>query len=125
MDKVSGANVRWLLNFFLLKARLKGCFLARIGDHLPCLRLHLPSPPVIAAPHDVCVTRAVLARPNIFSAGAVHGIGRLLLHELPFTDRAGFGHYVSHDLASCSTGIEYFGYHNVVLDARECDEATC
>jgi hypothetical protein len=68
---------------------------------------------------------AVLARPTIFSAGAVHGIGRLLLHELPFADRAGFGHYVGHDLASRSIGIELFGYHNVVLDARECDEATC
>ena len=68
---------------------------------------------------------AVLARPNIFSAGAVHGIGRLLLRELQFADRAGFGHYVGHDLASCSIGIKLFGYHNVVLDVRECDKATC
>jgi hypothetical protein len=67
----------------------------------------------------------VLARPNIFSAGAVHRIDRLLLRELPFADRAGFGHYVGHNLASCSIGIKLFGYHNVVLDARECDKATC
>ena len=68
---------------------------------------------------------AVLARPNIFSAGAVHGIGRLLLRELSLADWTGFGHYVGHDLASCSTGTTSFGYHNVVLDARECDKATC
>jgi hypothetical protein len=68
---------------------------------------------------------AVLARPNIFSAGAVHGIGRLLLRELSLADWAGFGHQVGHDFASCSIGIKLFGYHNVVLDARECDKATC
>ena len=68
---------------------------------------------------------AVLARPNIFSAGAVHRIDRLLLREWPFADWAGFGHYVGHDLASCSIGIKLFGNHNVVLDARECDKATC
>ena len=68
---------------------------------------------------------AVLARPNIFSAGAVHGIGRLLLSELLFADWAGFGHHVGHNLASCSIGIRPLGYHIVVLDARECDKATC
>jgi hypothetical protein len=124
MNKVSGANVRRLLNLFLFKARLKGCFLARVGDHLPRLRLHLSSPS-IAAPHDIHVTRAVLAGPNIFSAGAVHRIDRLLLRELPFADWAGFGHYVGHDLASRSTGTTSSGYHIVVLDARECAKATC
>jgi hypothetical protein len=44
---------------------------------------------------------------------------------LPFTDWAGFGRYVGHDLPSCSIGIKLFGYHKVVLDARECDKATC
>jgi hypothetical protein len=67
----------------------------------------------------------VLARPNIFFAGAVHGIGRLLLSELPFADWAGFGHYVGHDLVSCLIGIKFFGYHNVVFNARECAKATC
>jgi hypothetical protein len=71
------------------------------------------------------LSSAVLARPNIFAAGAVHGIGRLLLRELSLADRAGFGHQVGHDFAFRSTGIKLFGYHNVVLDARECDKATC
>ena len=68
---------------------------------------------------------AVIARPNIFSAGAVHGIGRLVLDELSVADWAGFGHHVGHDLASCSIGTIPFGYHKVVLDARECAKATC
>ena len=68
---------------------------------------------------------AVLARPYIFIADATHNISRLLLGELPLADWAGFGHHVGHDLASCSIGIKLFGYHNVVLDARECDKATC
>ena len=67
----------------------------------------------------------VLAGANIVYTGAVHGIGRLLLRELSLTDWAGFGHYVGHDFASCSAGIKLFGYHSVVLDARECDKATC
>jgi hypothetical protein len=68
---------------------------------------------------------AALARPNIFSAGAVHRIDRLLLRELPFADWAGFSHHVGHHLASCSIGIKLFGYYNVVLDARERNKATC
>jgi len=67
----------------------------------------------------------VLAWPNMFSAGAVHGIGRLLLGELSLADWAGFGHHVGHNLASCSIEIKPLGYHIVVLDARECDKATC
>ncbi len=67
----------------------------------------------------------VLARPNIFSAGAVHRLGRLLLGELLSADWAGFGHYVGHDFTSCSKGTIPLGYHNVVLDARECAKATC
>jgi hypothetical protein len=35
MNKVSGANVRRLLNLFLLKARFKGCFFACVGDYPP------------------------------------------------------------------------------------------
>jgi hypothetical protein len=70
------------------------------------------------------VTRVVLARPNIFSAGAVHGIGRPLLDELSRVDWAGFGHHVRHNRASWSKEIEPFGNHIVVLDARECDKAT-
>jgi hypothetical protein len=68
---------------------------------------------------------AVLGRPNIFAAGAVHGVGRLLLRELSLADWAGFGDQVGHDFASCSIGIKLFEYHNDVLDARECDKATC
>ena len=67
---------------------------------------------------------AVLARPNIFPAGAVHSISRFLLGELLFADWAGFGHYADHDLASYSKKTISLGYHNVVLDARECAEAT-
>jgi hypothetical protein len=48
-----------------------------------------------------------------------------LLRELLFADWAGFGHYVGHDLVSCSIGIKLFGYHNVVLNARECAKAAC
>jgi hypothetical protein len=40
MSKVSGANVRRLLNLFLLNAGLKVCFFARIPDCLSCPRLH-------------------------------------------------------------------------------------
>jgi|HubBroStandDraft_6_1064221.scaffolds.fasta_scaffold02689_3 hypothetical protein len=40
MDKVSGADVRWLLNFLSLKARLQVCLFARVGHYLPSLRLH-------------------------------------------------------------------------------------
>jgi hypothetical protein len=98
--------------------------LARIGYYFPCLRLHCPSPRFIAAPHDMYVTRVVLARPNIFSAGAVHGIGRPLLDELSRVDWAGFGHHVRHNRASWSKEIKPFGNHIVVLDARECDKAT-
>ena len=68
---------------------------------------------------------AVLARLNIFTAGAVHSISRFLLGELLSADWAGFGHYAGHDLASYSKGTISLGYHNVVLDARECDKATC
>jgi hypothetical protein len=57
MNKVSGANVRRLLNLCLLKAGLKGCFFARVGDYLPCFCLHLSSPRLIAAPHDIYLTR--------------------------------------------------------------------
>jgi hypothetical protein len=67
----------------------------------------------------------VLARPNMFSAGAVHGIGSLLLGELSLADWAGFGQHVRHNRASCSKEIKPFGNHIVVLDARECDMATC
>jgi hypothetical protein len=44
---------------------------------------------------------------------------------LALAEWAGLGHDVCHDLVSCSIGIKLFGYHNVVLDARECDKATC
>ena len=43
MNKISGANVRRLLNFFLLKAGLKVGLFARVGNHRPCLRLHFNS----------------------------------------------------------------------------------
>ena len=71
------------------------------------------------------LSTSVLARPNIFSASAVHSISRLFLGELLFADWAGFSHHVCHALASCSMGTVLLGHHNVVLDARECAEATC
>jgi hypothetical protein len=40
----------------------------------------------------------VLARPRMLTALAVHRIGRLVLGQLPFADRARFGHQVCHDL---------------------------
>jgi hypothetical protein len=76
MDKVSGANMCWLLNLLLLKARLKGCFLARIGDYLPRLRLHCSSPPLIAAPHDIHVRIHRLFRLRIQFIHDGHIIGQ-------------------------------------------------
>jgi hypothetical protein len=44
MNKLSGADVRWLLNCFFFKARFKVRLFACVGNHLPCFRLHcLPS----------------------------------------------------------------------------------
>ena len=40
MNELFGANVRWLLNFLFLKAGLKVCLFARVGNDLPCFRLH-------------------------------------------------------------------------------------
>jgi len=40
MNKVSGADMRRLSKLPFLKARLKVCLFARVGYHLPCLRLH-------------------------------------------------------------------------------------
>jgi len=40
MNKLSGADMRWPVNLTLLKAALKVCLFARIGNHRPCLRLH-------------------------------------------------------------------------------------
>jgi hypothetical protein len=54
-----------------------------------------------------------------------HRIDRVLLGQLPFADWAGFGHYICHDLAPCLAGTIPFGYHTVVLAARECNKATC
>jgi hypothetical protein len=44
MDKIPGADVRWLLKLLLLNARLKLCLFARIGDYRPCLRFHYSCP---------------------------------------------------------------------------------
>src|ERR1017187_3008728 len=41
MNKLSCANVRRLLNLLFLKPGFKGRLFARVGDHRPCLRLHL------------------------------------------------------------------------------------
>jgi hypothetical protein len=41
MNKLAGADVRRLLDLFLLKARLKVRLFAAIGDHRPCLHLLL------------------------------------------------------------------------------------
>ena len=54
-----------------------------------------------------------------------HRIERVSLGQLPFADWAGFGHYICHDLAPCLAGTIPFGYHTVVLAARECNKATC
>jgi len=40
MNKFSRADVHRLLNLLLLNARLQVCLFARVGNHLPCLRLH-------------------------------------------------------------------------------------
>lgn len=66
-----------------------------------------------------------LALPNMFTAGAAHRIGRVLLGQLPFTDWPGFGHYICHDLASRLAGSIPSGCHNAVLAALECNAATC
>jgi hypothetical protein len=42
----------------------------------------------------------VLALPNMFTAGTGHSIGGPSFGQLPFADRARFGHYVRHDLGS-------------------------
>jgi hypothetical protein len=67
-----------------------------------------------------------LALPNMFTADAVHGIGRLSLDawSVDVADWAGFGPYICHDLASLLTGTMPFVYQNVP-DARECNKATC
>jgi hypothetical protein len=41
-----------------------------------------------------------LSLPNMFTACALHGIGRFLLGELLFADRASLCHYICHNLAS-------------------------
>jgi hypothetical protein len=66
---------------------------------------------------------AVLARPNIFSAGAVHSISGLLLGELPLADGAGFSHYVVHDLAHCLT--KTISCADNTPDASECNNSEC
>lgn len=66
----------------------------------------------------------MLALPNMFTAGAVHRIGRLLLGQLPFADWAGFGHYISHDLASLLTGTIPLVYQPF-FDVRKCNKAAC
>ena len=40
MSKISGANVRRLLELFFLKSRLKVCSFALVRDHRPCFYLH-------------------------------------------------------------------------------------
>src|ERR1700721_516359 len=40
MKKLSGADVRRLLNLFFLKVGFKSCLFSRVRDHRPCLRLH-------------------------------------------------------------------------------------
>jgi hypothetical protein len=44
MNELFGADVRRLLNFRFLKAALKVCLLARVGDDRPRFRFHSLSP---------------------------------------------------------------------------------
>jgi hypothetical protein len=55
MNKISDANVRRLLNRLFLKAGFEVCLFARVGNHRPCLRLHLSLPPLMAVPRDIHV----------------------------------------------------------------------
>jgi len=59
MNKLSGADVRRLSNLPFLKARLKVCLFACVGNHFPCFRLHcLPS--LLAAELTFSNTRSLL-----------------------------------------------------------------
>jgi len=40
MYKLSGADVRRLLNRLFIKAGFKVCLFSRVANHRPCLRLH-------------------------------------------------------------------------------------
>ena len=55
MNKISDANVRRPLNRLFLKAGFEVCLFARVGNHRPCLRLHLSLPPLMAFPRDIHV----------------------------------------------------------------------
>ena len=53
--------------------------------------------------------RAVLSLPNMFTAGAVHGLRWSLLGQLPLADWARLGHYIRHNLTSVLSRL--FEYH--------------
>ena len=38
----------------------------------------------------------LLPLPNVFAAGALNRVGRLLFSQLLFADWTGFGHYICH-----------------------------
>jgi hypothetical protein len=69
--------------------------------------------------------RGMVNPPSWPAKNVFHRCSTGLADQLTFADWAGFGHYKCHDLASCLTGTLPLGYHNVVLDSRECNKATC